>query len=568
LVLEARDARACGGCFHEQRPVSVVDTSFVTDHRMAFSMSPAQTVLWDQVRFSGNPKDFAWVLPVKPGARIELSHDEWIAALDASTQTVITGPAAPNCGRGAPTEYESGGGGCGFGGFSSGNATTTTSVDAGAGTSQVQVISQQVVGPYDAVTVRSSQGDALGDWLRANGYALPASIQPTVDAYASAGFDFIALKLAPAAGVQAMRPVRVVTPGADPTLPLRMVAAGVGAHVGLELYVLSEGRYHPANFPDATIDFTQLAWDPNAGRSNYTELMQQSLAAGDGTGWLTESSQVANMFTVSGPNPGLAFAYQSTCQTQVFVPACPNGGGGGPAATDAATATGVMTSTATDAATATDVMSAAESATATSAESGVDAMFETDAAPASDAIASGEGGPAGDASPVEDSAAATVDAGDGAPVGQASSSGAPGTGGVTCAPPMVHPCDDLSVAMTGITPGNLWVTRLRADFPSTALSSDLVLEATAGQTPVSNRHTTNVYTIRNYNPCAPASSSGASASSTSSSSPSSPSPAGCACRSIESRRDRYSDAILLSMGAAAFALSLRRRRARVVTRGR
>ena len=41
---------------------------------------------------------------------------------------------------------------------------------------------------------------------------------------------------------------------------------------------------------------------------------------------------------------------------------------------------------------------------------------------------------------------------------------------------------DGDVATVGITPGNLWVTRLRADFPSAALSSDLVLEATAAQT--------------------------------------------------------------------------------------
>ena len=49
-----------------------------------------------------------------------------------------------------------------------------------------------------------------------------------------------------------------------------MVAAGVGANVGIQLYVISEGRYHPQNFPDATIDFSQLAWDPSQQRSNYT----------------------------------------------------------------------------------------------------------------------------------------------------------------------------------------------------------------------------------------------------------------------------------------------------------
>ena len=54
---------------------------------------------------------------------------------------------------------------------------------AEAGPPPVQVVSQSVVGPYDTVTVRASQGEALGDWLRANGYAVPAAIQPTIDAF-------------------------------------------------------------------------------------------------------------------------------------------------------------------------------------------------------------------------------------------------------------------------------------------------------------------------------------------------------------------------------------------------
>jgi len=461
---------------------------------MAFSISPAQTVLWDQIRYSGNPKDFAWVLPVRPGARIELSHDEWIAALDANTQTVITGPA-PICGGAAPISSGGGGGGCAFGGMSSSDSYSAGAgadpVDAGGG--QVQVISQQVVGPYDAVTVRSSQGDALGEWMRANGYEVPPSIQPTIDGYSAAGFDFIALKLAPAVGVQAMQPVRVVSPGADPTLPLRMVAAGVGAHVGLELYVLSEGRYHPANFPDATIDFTALAWDPTRSRSNYTELAQRALAVGNGTGWLTESSQPGALYGFGGVNPGLWATYMATCRPLVFTPAC--------------------------------------------AVSAGDTQDGGDTGEAGDAVAS----EAGDASD---------DGGNGAVGTDGGRASLGGRDAAACAR-IVTPCDDLSLAMTGIATGNLWVTRLRADLPTSALSSDLVIEATASQTPVPSQHQTNVYTIANYNPCPQSSNSAA---------PSTSSAGGCACRTAESPHDRYADAVVLSLSAASILLSLRRRR--------
>ncbi len=122
LVSGEREARACGGCFHEQPPPQQPQTesTIVNDHRMVFAISEKQTVLWDQVRYSGNPREFAWVLPVRPGTRIELAHNEWIAALDATTQPQITQPAPKPLGGfsgGGPYGGDYGGGdmtgGCG-----------------------------------------------------------------------------------------------------------------------------------------------------------------------------------------------------------------------------------------------------------------------------------------------------------------------------------------------------------------------------------------------------------------------------------------------------------------------
>jgi MYXO-CTERM domain-containing protein len=96
-------------------------------------------------------------------------------------------------------------------------------------------------------------------------------------------------------------------------------------------------------------------------------------------------------------------------------------------------------------------------------------------------------------------------------------------------------CDDLDVAMTGISSGNLWVTRLRADLPATALAANLVLEATASQVAIPNVHNATTYTVAGYNPCAP--SSGTAPASPPSSN-AAPARAGgsCACRTAESSR--------------------------------
>jgi len=82
--------------------------------------------------------------------------------------------------------------------------------------------------------------------------------------------------------------VRVVYPGADESLPLRMVAAGVGAKVGITLYVIGEGRYRPQNFPEARLDDDLLTWDRQQNRSNYEELSQAAMGTNGGHSWITE----------------------------------------------------------------------------------------------------------------------------------------------------------------------------------------------------------------------------------------------------------------------------------------
>ena len=66
-----RDAKACGGCFS---PPTEQD-SVVTDHRMILSVSPQQTTLYDQIRYSGSPASFAWVLPIHGTVDVGLSAD-------------------------------------------------------------------------------------------------------------------------------------------------------------------------------------------------------------------------------------------------------------------------------------------------------------------------------------------------------------------------------------------------------------------------------------------------------------------------------------------------------------
>ena len=282
-VFAERDAAACGGCF--QPPTQTA--SDITDERMLLAASTTQSTLYDQIRYAGSPTSFAWVLPIHGTVDVGLSADVLFDSIDALTATQIVSPA-PNC----PPPPD-----CGdvpAGDFS--NAGADASVAPGA----VTVTKAENVGPYATVQLHSTDSSALDNWLAQNGFDIPADVVPVINEYVAEGFDFLAMKLLPDQGVSAMRPVRVTTQGASLSLPLRMAAVGTGTTVGITIWVVSDGRYEPQNFPFFHIEDSALIWDFSANLSNYTTLRAQNEAALGGKGWEIESSIALNQQLITG----------------------------------------------------------------------------------------------------------------------------------------------------------------------------------------------------------------------------------------------------------------------------
>jgi hypothetical protein len=277
-----RDASACGGCFTPPTQVA----SDITDERMLLTVSSIQTTLYDQIQYSGSPASFAWVLPIKGTVTVGLSADVLFDSFDALTATQILQP--PSTCPAGPI--------CGFGGA----ATGTSAVANGAAEAPtVTVTKQENVGPYDTVQLHATDPNALNNWLAQNSFVIPAAVTPVIDEYVAEGFDFLAMKLLPGQGVSAMRPVRVSSPGASLSLPLRMAAIGTGATVGITIWIVADGRYEPQNFPFFHIDDSALVWDWSTSLSNYTTLRVQNEAALGNKGWEIESSLTLNQQTIS-----------------------------------------------------------------------------------------------------------------------------------------------------------------------------------------------------------------------------------------------------------------------------
>jgi hypothetical protein len=426
-LFAGRDARACGGCFH---PIEEPEPTVITGHRMALSISTAQTVLWDQVQYAGSPSEFAWVLPIKPGAYIELSNDAWFETLEAATATRVAAPQIQcqfdNSSFGSEAQT-SGGSGCGCGSMADSSGDAEPSFD-GAGSSggvpqppPVSVVHEGSVGPYATVTVHANVPNALPDWLTMNGFAIDSSVEPIINAYAGEGFDFIALKLQPGADVRQMKPVRVVSPGASPVLPLRMVAAGTGANVDITLFVIGEGRWEAANFPNRELFRSDLSWDFALNTSNLAVKREQLLAQAQGRTWLTTfSRQGALLSPRLNPIDNQPVLYQS-----------PNTG----------------------------------NVSATIAEFYVNQGFENGETDTFECL-QGFGEHETSTELVVNTCA---DAG--------GECGEPEAGQIAAKEFACGTLDDMSAALTGMHPADVWLTRMESKLPRVALGDDLTMQA-------------------------------------------------------------------------------------------
>ena len=238
-------ADACGGCFAPPETVQVV-----TDHRMVLSLSTQQTTLWDQFRYSGRPAEFSWILPIRYTERLRIATatNEFMQLVDVATAPQVFAPTRPVAA-------------CNFGGRPVFAASADSSAPEMNG---VQVLREQTVGPYEVRVIRGEDPMAMRNWLRENGFSVPPALDPIVDHYTAMRADYLAVRLRAGEGVDRMVPMRITMEGYQPSLPLRMIAAGVADKVGLSLLVFNESRVETANFPNAAFRDEDFVYDWNA----------------------------------------------------------------------------------------------------------------------------------------------------------------------------------------------------------------------------------------------------------------------------------------------------------------
>jgi hypothetical protein len=119
------------------------------------------------VSFEGDAEDFAWVIPVPNKPEIVVTDPELFWELSDFTRTELPhGGGGFGCGAAAPGDHEG-----------------------------VDVIGEQVVGPYATTILSATNTTALADWLNANGYIFPEDGEEIVNEYIEKEWYFVATKI-------------------------------------------------------------------------------------------------------------------------------------------------------------------------------------------------------------------------------------------------------------------------------------------------------------------------------------------------------------------------------------
>ena len=186
---------------------------------------------WSIVRFDGSVESIlmrlrlgvpleraALVLPVRPGATVDLGDDKEFSRVAALT--------APRVERRSRFHLGFGGGG--------GGGDTAGAPGAGGG---VDMLGGRDLGPLRVVTLRSGSASALEDWLRAHRFPLPDGLAEGTQSYLDDGWDVVVARLRAAADgetLATLQPLEIRFPAQQVVYPLRlsrMAAGGSTARV-------------------------------------------------------------------------------------------------------------------------------------------------------------------------------------------------------------------------------------------------------------------------------------------------------------------------------------------------
>lgn len=231
-------------------PVSInayVIVFYRYDPPLIYELSHRSIIIYDsesqkvglipQISFSGRPQDFCIIVPTPTAPRINTVAREAFYEVDRLT---------------SPVRRERGSGCLSTEGILEGDDDddfAQTSID-------IDIISEQSVGGYNAVTLSADDPDALINWLEENNYKYAVQDKDTIDYYIQRGWVFTVMKI-DMSGVPEyyrynLNPVLFRYSASSLVYPVRLTSINSGDRTDIVTYILSDSKM---TFPFARTEY-------------------------------------------------------------------------------------------------------------------------------------------------------------------------------------------------------------------------------------------------------------------------------------------------------------------------
>ncbi len=297
------NADACG-CFAPPIPTALDETSFAVNQQaeqIIFEVGEGTISAHVRIFYSGDPEEFAWLLPMPSVPDLELSSGALFGLIDELSAPVVSSfpqnicpqqkyfcRTHPPCssGLGQTTIAPSA-----TGGFAANGASDDLLIDAESGPAfvqppAVQVLAREQIGSYETITFAAEEADLAIDWLNDNGFIVNETMSPYMQPFLDADMVFVASRLVPGADVDEIRPLRLTYEADFPSIPLQLTAIAAEPHMMVTAFIYGREEYDLAYFPLLELDPSQV---DTTTRNNYPMLLSRSIDEdGGGIGFVKE----------------------------------------------------------------------------------------------------------------------------------------------------------------------------------------------------------------------------------------------------------------------------------------
>lgn len=280
LSVSPQQVQACGGFFCQTTPIDQAG------ERIVFVQEGDEVVSHVQIQYTGSAKDFSWVVPVPSPPTLSVGSDQLFTMLRNATRPtfnyrdlgykglckiheIVRSPyAAPSA---APSPAA---------------AAAATPTPAATSAPKVEVISQQEVGPFESVVLKSDDPDALKKWLRDNNYQIPENVDPLLDPYIENKFFMLALRLKNDRSSGDLQPIVMRYKGDTAMIPIRLTAVAATNDMDVYVWMLGKDRAVPVNYRHVEVNPIRLNWMRRA--FNYRDVVIEAVNEANGRAFVTE----------------------------------------------------------------------------------------------------------------------------------------------------------------------------------------------------------------------------------------------------------------------------------------